>query len=300
MKARQLKATKTIDISDGICVYLQGGLGNQLFIIAAGLEQALRLKCKLYIDISNYAATSNVVTTRNYELEELDIPGQVICQESPWFGRNPNSYKDRLITRYLLKQSNYVFVEQSLEYDPKINQIGVGTTLIGFFQNTNYMPTSLQILKQLLVKHRESLLKERTHNAEVGLHARRGDLLKTSNIKYHGICSTQYYFAAVNLISNLFENPDIDIYSDSPELFSKEIENLGFPRYEFANQSNSTLNDMLKLSNHEALVISNSTFSWWAGILMEQDKVVISPQVWLAEESPLDDLAQELWIKLPK
>ena len=33
------------DISDGICAYLQGGLGNQLFILAAAWEQAERLDC---------------------------------------------------------------------------------------------------------------------------------------------------------------------------------------------------------------------------------------------------------------
>ncbi len=45
-----------MDRSDGITGYLSGGLGNQLFVYAAALEQSRRLDCPLYLDCSGYDA----------------------------------------------------------------------------------------------------------------------------------------------------------------------------------------------------------------------------------------------------
>src|SRR4051794_38570880 len=70
-----------------ITAYLRGGLGNQLFILATGMQQAHRLGCPLVLDRSHFA----VANRRSYELYALGLGHLESFDGSPWLGLLPEN-----------------------------------------------------------------------------------------------------------------------------------------------------------------------------------------------------------------
>ena len=114
-------------LSNGISARLLGGLGNQLFIYAAALAQAERLKVPLTL-LSNHSAGSS---SFSLELDSFKHAGCIIqTRESPsrWW---------RAVNRGTRRRTN-LFVETSFEYDAEIEQVQPGVELRGYFQSWRY------------------------------------------------------------------------------------------------------------------------------------------------------------------
>lgn len=292
------------DISDGICGYVAGGLGNQLFILAAAWQQATRLGAPLYLDTSFHTAPG----TRPYELDTLaELPATVMAADSPW--RSRRITKLRVIPvplpRRPLRRRLY-FERDGARYDRGINAIRTGTTLFGYFQSPLYFPDVAAGMEALITgapetpAEREILDRVRA-DPRVGVHLRRGDYLDAAEDR-RVISSTDYAIRSRDLLRRLGVEQPLRIFSDSPELVREELGGDGADIEIFDDGGVlSSVNTLKAMSAGPAFVMSNSTFSWWAAWLMarrDPATTVIAPRPWDESGSAKADLLDPSWISL--
>ena len=298
-----LKTMKLPNSCPGISAFMQGGLGNQLFIYSAALQQSIRLEVPIEIDISFYIAEEENpswnVTPRNFELGELNLPGKVISTGSPWFGSSPLSKKQRIFRR-ILPAHHKVFIEQSTSYDPSINSVKPGTTLCGYFQAANYLDNSVHIVlkkcEELYALRGLPTNRSTTSNV-VTFHIRRGDYLDYSRNPGQVITSCEYFEEAILRAREYFGQFRGLVYTDSPKLIMELLEK--YSELELVDSTQmSSLDLLLNMANADGIAMSNSSLSWWAARLLQHlhsSDFVIAPRPWHGGGNP-DEMYLPGWI----
>ena len=239
-------------------VNVMGGLGNQLFQIAAGYAYAKKYDKKLIINPSRWNA------------------GQ---------GNNPLSYKDTIFKNF--EYGTYYtrdvigIHEKRFNYDELPYHLG-NVSLNGYFQSLKYFEDVKDEFVSMLnfpkvdigyLRGDASLL--------VGMHIRRGDYLKYPNIHY--VCDTNYF----NHFFNLFKDKTIKVFTDSKHDVMNEFLNY---QYDLI-YSDSDIQELNYISYCDIIVGSNSTFSWWASLIGR--KPCYFPSKWFADGRPHEDISRK-------
>ncbi|MBM7828991.1 alpha-1,2-fucosyltransferase [Microbacterium aurum] len=302
--------TSARDISDGICAYLQGGFGNQLFILAAAWQQADRLSCPLYIDASRFLAGDPLErakeTPRDYELSGLEGRGILIEADSPWYRNSP---RRPAVIRRTGRSSRHLKVwrQPTFGYHEEVNLVTPGTTLLGYFQSPRYFD---RVAEQLATTLEEAVLSDEEsrwlrpfeHEAAITAHVRRGDYLNPQTALHHGIASGAYFTRAIATLRALAApTSHIRVFSDSPEMARRELSHLGDVSFVDEPSNLRGLATIRAMSRGTAFAMSNSSFSWWAAWLLTRRKPtapVVAPRPWRADgQSGHDQLLPE-WLTL--
>jgi len=256
---------------------LCGGLGNQLFQIAAGYS---------------LAKNNNDTYAINYNLHHQTLPA----------GNTKHKYRDNLfsIISSTDEMPSNEYSEQNFHYDP-IPYTSPEMLLHGYFQSEKYFAEHKEDIKQLFTFPEETKLKiSKTLDAlklktclyhrVVGIHVRRGDYLQHFNI--HPTCTIEYYKEAISK----FRNSIFIVATDTP-LWVKQ--NLCSDNVVLCNSPNE-LEDMYMLSQCDDIIISNSTFAWWGAYLGKTKEQVIAPKIWFGPAGPQDyyDIYNKSWIQI--
>ena len=240
-----------------ITSYIQGGLGNQLFQIAAGAALSKRLGVEFALHEGQHY-----------------LPKQ---------GNNINSYRHTLLKNIKFKDlSNKEFSTHRwdspryLQIPEKDNQV-----LIGYFQSEKYFQDLKKFVKDLFY-----VPKVKMPERSVSLHIRRGDYLKFSEI--HSILEVDYYRKALSMIQDYSH---VYIFTDSDVPFDLDIPNSTII------QEGTDVDHFAMMSSCSHNIIANSTFSWWAAYLNENDNQVIAPKQWFGPKGPQgwEDIYCEGW-----
>lgn len=223
-----------------------GGIGNQLFQIATAYSYSKKYDKKLVID------------------------------ESSWFcgqGKPPTDYKNSILKNFLFESSsnrNVVDIHEKVEltYEdlPVYNE---DVRLCGYFQSPKYFDWCFEEFKNnlWLPTIDTSFLNEKN----VAFHIRRGDYLYYPGI--FNVCGTDYF----DKMFSEFKDYQINVFTDSPQHVLEEFQHQDF----MLVQSSSELADFLLMSQHQNIVCSNSSFSWWASQLGEKKERIMVPNKWL-------------------
>ena len=272
-----------------IVAKLMGGLGNQIFIYAAALEQARRLDVDLEVDTSFYRIHKN----RVYLLDQLF--------ESSITQTTPSEARPSMVTRvldYVLRR----FKEKSLRFQPEIFMIRPGTTIEGYFQSIKYFPSVgaeiAQSIRGVIVSTSEqSIIDEVSSKPFIAIHVRRGDYLSESHIREaHGLTTREYYEASLEVISRT--NIPCIVFTDSPQETEKELGGLSELVFDSRILPLGELATLKLMSLASGIVMSNSSFSWWAAYTMghfNPDSTVIIPRPWSKEIYFNEELINPRW-----
>lgn len=285
-------------MDDGVCAYLTGGLGNQLFVLAAAWEQAERLDCPLYIDASRYVNGD----LRSFELGSLELPGEVISHESPWLDLGRRSRKLALLKRTKKLQAYH---EESFGYSSKINEIVPGTTIFGYFQSPRYFARVADRMADLIssapvTEAEQKVMAGLANDERVTLHVRRGDYTTAQTQAVHGVTSSAYFDRGLGLITKISAISQAMAFSDEPEVAHSELGHLPSIRFFRQNSALSSLNTIRAMSMGSGMVMSNSSFSWWAAWLMARrgPHPIIAPRPWMSNGESAADLLGSDWLTL--
>ena len=251
-------------------VYLQGGLGNQMFQYAAGVSALKEYSqfTNLKLDTSFYHEQKVKVvkdghTGRSYDLDVFNI-----------------SYSD---------------VEETPE----------GATMLkGWFQNIKeFKNVSDKIRKEFTFNVNFSEETKKIENKislednPIAIHVRRGDYIYNPNcFSYHGVLDKEYYDKAISIMNSKYSNPHYFVFSEDVDWCKDNI-----------NASNITIvgdecNDykdtghfylMTKCKSH---IIANSTFSWW-GAWLGNTEFAIGPKQWKTDGTGYDIMLDD-WVKI--
>ncbi|TFD50808.1 alpha-1,2-fucosyltransferase [Cryobacterium frigoriphilum] len=297
-----------LDMSDGICAYLQGGMGNQLFIVAAAWEQADRLGCPLYIDGSRFLAADPIEfakeTPRHFDLGTLALPGTVVAENSPWFKNSPR--RPRVIRRPARASHRLaVYRQPSFGFDPAVNDVTVGTTLLGYFQSPKYFPTVADRVNQMIwdapVTDVDQMELDRIReHPRLTVHMRRGDYLDAATRAHHGVASAEYFTRALQLCDRLVPGTEALVFSDSPDVAAEELGSRPGVTFFDGLETMGTLTTLKAMALGHGFIMSNSSFSWWAAWMMSRlsDGPVIGPRPWEASGESANDLLLAHWMTL--
>jgi hypothetical protein len=284
-----------------IIVRLKGGLGNQLFQYAAGRQLAEKHCVPLKLDLSYLHRGENIThTKRNFELDKFNIVAEIATE---------NEIQAMRHRRWLNFIRAVQLKERKKDIYAQFLKARKTCYLDGWFQSEKYVsPIAEQIRKELVFKEPLTdnyfiAIKEQIENTcSVSLHFRRGDYVENAKSNtFHGVCSLDYYKNAANSVAEKTKNPHFFIFSDDIRWVMRNFE-LNFPTVFVEKSDENLLSDFRLMSLCKHNIIANSSYSWWAAWLNEnENKIVIAPEKWFAnaeKQSQTTDLIPEKWHKM--
>jgi hypothetical protein len=255
-------------------IFLQGGIGNQLFQYAAAvaLQDAER-------EVS--------ITKAGKAHSARDYRG-IIYTRVPWVDVAPSGTPVRCLQSFpAWKIDDYKGLDN--------------TVLQGYFQ---YLPAIQEVLPQVrsdllkvLATYQDTLRVKYniTSPSSTGfIHVRRGDYL-TAPPCHHWIMDTHYYRMGLTAIDTQLRwivlSDDI-AWCREQELFTK------FPMIEVADEPDELSGLALMSLCHGGAIIANSTFSWWGAMLGAEPAgaKVVYPSLWSSNSKP--ELFPSTWIRI--
>ena len=255
-------------IEKGVIPYVIGGLGNQMFIVAAAYAAHKASNIPLYI-LQNPSNKHNT-KKHDYNLTIFKHFGvhYPISQDNIYFS------------------SYYKYAPGGFNYWNPI-QVRPGTIMNDYFQFYPSLEPYEDRLRELFLKELDSPNKD--YSSYAFLHVRRGDYLEYSDIHY--IQPLEYYMKASENFSKIL------VVSDDMK-WIKEQEFFKGSKFELFD-CDDELETMAVMSSCKAgAIIANSTFSWWGAFLGAHAlrNPVYVPKNWIS--SPVISLFPDEWIIL--
>lgn len=256
-------------------VKLIGGLGNQLFQIAAAYAHARRTNAQLQLshDVDNGHGRPTYFHSFLHSCKPyIGAPAAPLYRE-PHFHYAPIPAAAQSLSGYF--QCSRYFADVSGEvralFDP-----------------------STAIKDAVAAKYADLLTEEAKANSVI-IHIRRGDYMTGGNSTYHGILTPIYYRNAIKLLrEKIGPTATFYIFSDDVKYCQAE-----FPEATCIDESDDCVTLHL-MSQFRHYIISNSSFSWWATWLGEPAVHVIAPDRWFGPKGPQDyqDIYEPGWIRI--
>lgn len=291
-----------------IYVRLKGGMGNQMFQYALGLQLAGQLGTRLKLDVSNllYRNKPEGFVYRNYDLDVFRVEGDFLARPqvlAPLFNLRIKPL-GKAVRK--LAAGRYAVVEEShFHYDPQIlEQARDGVLYEGWFQSPKYFTgvedqvrAAFTYRHDLIPESRELMARIEASNA-VCLNVRRTDFLTTDVLN---ATDEAYFQRGVRHMREQVDNPHVFVFSDDIEWCR---EHLRFPvPTEFVGHEHKGFkfgNYLRLMQACDHFVIPNSSFAWWAAWLNRKPgKIVVAPRRWFTDPSiDTTDLVPEDWVRL--
>lgn len=252
---------------------LKGGLGNQMFQIAATSALAKELDVKVEFQLNSCHAPAQGFMANKYK------------------GTIFKNIKDGTITN-IKNLTTYTEPKFSYSELPKRDNI----ILNGYFQSEKYFEKYKKEIKSLFYFD-ENKIKEiqkylTNFNVITAIHVRRGDYLKNQN--HHPTCTIDYYKKAMQIIGNISE---FIFVSDDIDWCKNNFKGQNIHYSPFTNE----LDDLYLMKLCDNQIIANSSFSWWGAYLCSyHNNKVIAPKTWFGPKGPKDtqDIYLNNWLKI--
>jgi Glycosyl transferase family 11 len=234
-----------------IVPYLMGGLGNQLFQIAAAMTFSKMSGSTFYLSYNHRQSSPH--TDKDYfrnvfkklNREQVNIPLLPVNE-----GAKLQSFD----------------VEKYLEIAKQKN-----TLLFGYFQNWKYIPENF---KEYLNFENPDLLKKYPDIQErCFIHVRGGDYV---NHPLHDVGLKNYYEKCIQDVQEKYGITKFAIFTNDTDYCKKQ----GFlDTLDCIYIDQNEIDSLYLMTQCKACIIPNSTFSWW-GAFLHRDRPVYVPSKW--------------------
>jgi hypothetical protein len=292
---------------DSIGVQSRGGLGNQMFLFALGMQLSSSFECPLVLDSAWHARHAD----RPFELNSFRLPAttSVVERSYAW------DLAQRLLARFpvtlqpALERITGVINERSAYFDPRILAYGPGYTFRGYFQSWKYFEdvgaqvkevlTSLVMPSNWFITMNEVLS---GLGSWIGVHIRRGDYTTPTAMRHHGLVGSSYYEQAIALVHQEYGPLPVIAFSDDVRLAKLVMPTLHSPiTWIDSSLGGSSAEHLQLLAKATHLVTANSSFSWWSAWLGDHSgRMVIAPTPWFVSNAVGSaDLLPSHWCSLP-
>lgn len=309
-----------------ITVALSGGLGNQLFQYATALALARKIGTTTvgyWRDIDSKTLRKGI-QQRTLEITKL-FPEFLVPNSK---NNQPLVYQDHwpqsLISRRVIKSLD---IDQDLRerlrlslqvtcierpanfgtFRPdKFSQIIAGGHLIGYWQSHLYFPGLRDFFSNRIssysgeLKPTYGIFEEIERESPIALHVRRGDYAKSKAAsKHHGLLAPEYFETSTAKLMGETGISNVWVFSEDIDYCKTSLRFPPSAQVRFVGPSEPGLDNVGQLAlmaRAKALVISNSSFSWWAAWASKSD-AVIAPRIWArGTPSQFVDLLPSTWM----
>lgn len=266
-----------IDSNVTVSATFYGGLGNQMFQIAAAESFAIDNNIT-----SEYRVDGGVYTMGHVTKYISNILRNIKFVDTP------------------LKNNTVVFKELNFHYQPIKSKLEKNLLIQGHFQSYKYFEHNSEKIRNLfspsddITKYILNKYKFYLEKNCVSLHIRRKEY-KDIYKDHHRLCKIDYYKKAIEL----FPNADFFL------IFSDEIDwckqNLKNEKFIFIEGEEDYI-DFYLMTMCKHNIIANSSYSWWAAWLNNNtNKKIVAPDPWfgpaLSHHNTIDLLPKD-WIKI--
>jgi len=266
---------------------IKGGLGNQLYCYSVAKRLAIANGAELVIDdVSGFERDHQF--QRKYMLDYFNISSRKATkiERLEPFERVRRGIRKKIERLKIFENRNYI--EQEFDdFDSRILELNIykDTYIDGLWQSEKYFKDIKQEIKNDLKmeapkdKKNLSIAKKIKSCNSVAIHIRLFDQSTTNseaNVKLN------YYQIALDKMESTAEEPFYFIFSDNPKK-AKNMINLPLDRTEFMTHNSSeesAIWDFWLMKQCSNFIIANSTFSWWAAWLSNnEEKSVFFPRL---------------------
>lgn len=268
-----------------VSVNIQGGLGNQLFQIAAAYAYARHHGGTLQIiekkDNGKRPLYWDTILQRiqPYLVEHLPATLRV------WHEAYPTMYKE-----IGLLGTEGIYLKEYLQTSKYYPTDEIKAEIKELFRPSNQLLTTIQEKYHQLFEKKERV---------IVIHARRTDYLTYREI--HGPLDSSYYQEAVTRILQRISHPIFLLCGDDP-MYWNEIRN-AIPevfQHEYMILDRETdIHTFALLQQFQHFIMSNSTFIWWC-VWLASARNVFVPSTWFGPAGPpiYDDIYEKEWEKI--
>ncbi len=288
-----------------ITLELVGGLGNQLFGYYAGqyLGKVKNLRVQYLLSQQSKSYFQHDSSLLDFKMPENQNP--FLALSSFRLGKfrvgAARTYQMKKIVQDL--EYSKIYVSPVTGYDTNLTDVKDGSLIRGYFQTYKYFDFVKKIESINLMPKKSSLwcadkISQIRSTEPIVVHMRRGDYSRFKNTM--GMLAPKYFQSAINLALSHFPGKPVWLFSDEQDSSKLLLElNLQCEVNYIQTPHGITSSEILYLmSQATCLVISNSTFSWWAGKLGNPN-LVISPDKWFRSIPDPEDLIPQDWQRLP-
>lgn len=275
-----------------VVVRMVGGIGNQLFIYAAGRRLAKVNNARLVLDIHS-GFIYDVNYKQKYQLENFNLGSDVILAD-----RNSDLVLSRAY-RFLFRKINRIMPfsirkyisQEGRDFDSRIlNLRFTGTIYLeGYWQSESYFfDIENQIREEFRIKEPKDIVNRQLGESiskvnAVAIHLRFFDIknkMLVTEKENNNNFFYEYYSTAIKKLSSLSKDPHFYVFSDKPDLAKKFLEVLGinYTLIDHNKGDENAASDLWLMSLCKHFIIANSIFSWWgAWLCNNENKIVIAP-----------------------
>lgn len=266
-----------------ITMRIKGGLGNQLFQYAAAYALSKRL-CQPFRFNPSFSAN---MTERGYKLSELNVDIDTVVKDDDlpvWITLRKNIYINkfsRMVNISKMKIGDTLYWLETkdtwLSDFFLINEKNIYVD--GYFQSYKYFHTYRKELVEQFQPNYDpepeyiSALEKIKNTNSVAVHVRRCDFKKDRH-RFHYILDADYYKKAIQHIRDAVDHPIFFWFSDDMDWIKEHIgDEIDFV---FVNlkTTHGDIDDMMLMKNCNHIITANSTFSWWAAWLNENEDAI--------------------------
>ena len=291
---------------NNVAKYMRGRLGNQFFQYAAmrQIQEINRDGGEMYLNFSRYIYSLRF----NNDLKDFRVrPYAEVDKIRISVRQRMTIFVDKAIKRIyrFFRPSNYRRFRYGFEdkrakklqrrgiYWKEDGALEMGSTkhknkiVIGHFESArNFDAIRSQLLEEFqpikppLAKNKKlyDVIKE---NESVCISIRRGDFVENPQFaEKFNVCGEEYFKTAVKEIKKYIKNPVFIVFSDDIEWCRKNFL-LSNELVYYEDGTDPVWEKLRLMYSCKHFIISNSTFSWWAQYLSQNEsKVVVAPKIW--------------------
>lgn len=289
------------EIAEDTCIVaLSGGLGNQMFQYAF-IKNLQNQRKKVLGDLSLNIGMTDSVLLSTFKSIELEIcteeQKENLIKENMQIGQRQKKfiiYKEKNNNEGIEKRTDLSILDAS------------GGIFFGIFQTYLFAERVKNLLLNDFKFRTDSdsgfkkIFRLFSNKNLVAVHIRRGDYLEGNNPWIYGdICTEEYYMKAIKYIKERIGKCDFAFFSNDIDWVKKHYlleDAIYVEKNMFDNYQDWYDMCLMSYCNHN--IIANSTFSWWAAWLNQnQNKIVIAPKKWVNLCNYIDIYPKE-WIQI--
>ena len=281
-----------------IILFLRDGLGNQMFQYAFVRNLQIKNKTSLKINVNNFKSD---MWGRKCSLQYLNIPDNLFVKDTTGkvlkkifdlrykFLKGKSKFDKSTEKHRIIIKDDFIYVLSAYYEDEYKISPHKMVFIEGCFQMEKLFKENKEtIVKELKIKqaptlqNKQMLEKIKSTNS-VCVHIRRGDYLHNTWSSALNICDYNYFKKGMEYIKEKVENAVFYVFSNNSEDIKWIKENYDFGEYnvEYVDLNNPDYEELRLMYSCKHFIISNSSFSWWAQYLGEEEnKIVVAPSVW--------------------
>lgn len=280
-----------------------------MFQYAAAHACVMRSGSELRLDLSTFG-NRKYINPEGFLLEKLfgvSTPPATILNKMSVLGVFFPLLRVKNRVRLERLSDSYLVESRLFEKDPRLDELDSRNAYLnGWWQTASYFKEIESEILKLFTFREDSLsagyvelVESISGQNSVAIHVRRGDYV--SNEAYreiYGVCSNEYYEAAIRKIQERQVNTKFFVVTDDPAWVARQSL-FADMQIVSAGSGEGSWNDMYFMSRCRHNIIANSTFSWWAAWLnSNSEKIVVCPQNWFANGTKTPDLYPLEWIQV--